>query len=204
MQATATVTWLPHARQQPRPIVVTGANAPNATRWLEVEATRGTAKGRTWIARSDGGEGVARIQLDDGSGVLLRYDPDVYDLKAKHGFSVRLERFIEQRDPGGESVSGYASDIIIVPADPADGEPISRRMQMNEPVTFGGATLYQTSFIPARDRNGQPIPGRYLASVFTAATDPGRICKYAGSAILVAGMILLYLLNRRVPVTRSS
>jgi hypothetical protein len=56
--------------------------------------------------------------------------------------------------------------------------------------------VYQSSFIPERDEHGQQIPGRYLASVFTVATAPGRILKYLGSAVLVAGMIILYVMRR--------
>lgn len=201
MQATAAVSYLPHARPAPRPIVVAGKDAERATRWIEVEARRGTARGRAWIARSDGGPdaGAARLMLDDGSSVLLRYDPEVYDLAEHHGFRVRLERFIERRDPGGERVAGYESEIVILPN---EGEPVRQRVAMNEPVTWGGATLYQSSFMPEFDAHGRPIPGRYASSVFTAATDPGRVLKYLGSFVLVAGMVLMYLLNRRLRVTR--
>lgn len=201
MQATATVTYLPQARPTPRPILVAGKDAERATRWIEVEARRGTARGRAWIARSDANPdaGSARLELDDGSNVLLRYDPEVYDLVKEHGFSVRLERFIERRDPGGERVAGYESEIVV---EPVKGDPLAQRVAMNEPVTYGGATLYQSSFMPEFDAHGRPIPGRYASSVFTAATDPGRVLKYFGSLVLVAGMVLMYLLNRRLRVTR--
>jgi len=201
MQGIATVSFLPNARPAPRPIVVAGKDAERATRWIEVEARRGSARGRAWIARSDGGPeaGSARLLLDDGSSVLLRYDPEVYDLAEHHGFTVRLERFIERRDPGGERVAGYESEIVI---QPVAGEPVRQRVSMNELVTWGGATLYQSSFMPEFDAHGRPIPGRYASSVFTAATDPGRILKYLGSFVLVAGMVLMYLLNRRLRVTR--
>ena len=199
MQGIAQVTFLAHARATPQPIVVAGQNAERATRWLEIEAQRGAARGRAWVARSDGGSGSARIALDDGSAVLVRYDPEIYDLIARNGFSVRLERFIERRDPGGTKVAGYESEVVILPV---DGQPVSRRISMNEPLTWNGVTLYQSSFEPERDSQGMQIPGRYQASVFTAATDPGRWCKYLGSLILVAGMVLMYILNRRLPVTR--
>ncbi len=199
MQGIAQVTFFAHARAVPQPIVVAGKNAERATRWLEIEAQRGNARGRAWVARSDGGSGSARISLDDGSAVLVRYDPEIYDLITENGFSVRLERFIERRDPGGTKVAGYESDISILPV---DGQPQPRRISMNEPLTWNGVTLYQSSFEPERDAQGMPIPGRYQASVFTAATDPGRFCKYLGSLTLVAGMVLMYLLNRRLPVTR--
>jgi len=66
---------------------------------------------------------------------------------------------------------------------------------MNQPLTLGGATLYQTSFFPETDDNGQPT-GRQV-SVFTVAADPGRWCKYIGSGLLVGGILLMYLMRSR-------
>jgi hypothetical protein len=66
---------------------------------------------------------------------------------------------------------------------------------MNAPLSIGGLTLYQTSFFPETTEDGQPT-GRQI-SVFTVAADPGRWCKYCGSALLVGGILLMYLMRQR-------
>lgn len=200
MQGSAQVRFLPQARKQPRPILVAGRDAEVTPRWVEVEVVKGAARGRVWLLRDGRSAGFERLVLDDGSEMLLRYGSEVYDLKQRHGFSVKLERFRETRDPGGEKVAGYESDIQLLRE---GAEPETRRVVMNEPVTCNGVTLYQSSFQPQRDDFGRPIPGLYHSSVFTAATDPGRPLKYLGSLVLVCGMTLIAVLNRRIPVARQ-
>jgi hypothetical protein len=56
--------------------------------------------------------------------------------------------------------------------------------------------LYQT----ARTKLGD---GRFV-SFFTAATDPGRLLKYLGSAILVAGIVTMYVMRMRRRRTRPT
>jgi hypothetical protein len=70
-------------------------------------------------------------------------------------------------------------------------------ISMNEPLDVAGVTIYQTSFFPEQDDDGVPT-GRSV-STFTVAQDRGRWFKYLGSAVLVSGIITMYLLRRRPP-----
>jgi cytochrome c biogenesis protein ResB len=118
--------------------------------------------------------------------VLLHYDRARLDLRRDRGFAVRLERFDEGRDPGGMRSASYASEVAVLTG---DGER-RQRITMNEPLHIGGVTIYQTAFRPEIGEDGMPT-GRQT-SIFTVAEDPGRWLKYAGSALIVAGMMLLW------------
>lgn len=183
MQVDASITWLPAAVPGPEPVhVVPDTKSQHSERWIEIDVGGESC----WLQRGDRKE----LKVGDTS-VFLHYAKAQYDLKSERGFSVQLEKFEEGKDPGGQSSASYASEVTVI----RGGERSSHRVTMNEPLTVNGATLYQSSFIAERDDEGRPT-GRYLASVFTVATDPGLWFKYAGSAILVGGIILMYLMRR--------
>ena len=197
MRLNLALDLVANAERRPEPRDMLPDQADKAARWIEIEATRGAASGRTWLRRggSQDGGGFATIHLSDGSDVLFAYDVARLDLAKRHGVTLRLERFDEGRDVGGGTRATYVSDVRVTPS---DGRPAAtRRITMNEPLVAGGVTFYQTSFVPEVDAEGQPVPGRYRYSVFQAATDPGRPLKYAGSILLVGGIILMYLLRPR-------
>jgi len=58
---------------------------------------------------------------------------------------------------------------------------------MNEPLVHGRFRLYQSSF-------QEPAHGREV-SVLTAAYDPGRGLKYAGSLMICAGIFIMFCLR---------
>jgi hypothetical protein len=183
----AALDYLPHAVPGPEPIAMKPENKDRAERWLEIEISRGTASGRTWISRRS----EQALKLSDGSELLLRYDHAQHDLLAQNGFAVRLERFEEGKDPGGASAT-FASHVIV---NEKDGTPWQGLITMNEPLTVRGVTLYQNSFEPEFDEHGASTGG--YVSYLVAATDPGRWWKYLGSILLVAGILLLYALRRK-------
>ncbi len=187
MQVNASLTYLPAAAPGPEPVrVVPDTKSEHSERWLEIEVAANDAKERCWLKRGE------RKEVKVGAtSVFLHYAKAQYDLESERGFSVQLEKFEEGKDPGGQSSASYASTVTVI----RDGKRSSHHITMNEPLTVNGATLYQSSFIAERDDEGRPT-GRYLASVFTVATDPGLWIKYAGSAILVGGIILLYLMRK--------
>jgi hypothetical protein len=57
-------------------------------------------------------------------------------------------------------------------------------VSMNEPLQHRDLTFYQASYEP-----GEPRP---TVSVFSVNRDPGRLTKYIGSILLVAGVIWLF------------
>lgn len=196
MRLDLSLDLVPHAERRPELRAMLPDRADEAARWIEVEVRRGDASARAWLRRGnhDGG-GYAPVHLSDGSDVLFAYDNARLDLAKQHGLTLRLERFDEGRDVGGGTRATYVSDVRVTPSDGRPAE--TRRITMNEPLQAGGVTFYQTSFVPEIGPDGQPVPGHYRFSVFQAATDPGRPFKYAGSILLVGGIILMYLLRSR-------
>ena len=195
MEIRLNITIIPDAEPAPVPRPMLPDNRDQAARWIEVIVERGNAKGRLWMRRDGGDNGHHTVKLNDGALVLFRYTRAQYDLAQDNGFSVVLDRFDEGKDIGGASTATFASDIQVVPT--SGGTNDAQHISMNEPLRYNGVTLYQSSFIPEQDANGEVVPGRYLASVFTVATAPGRWFKYLGSGILVGGIITLYLMRRK-------
>jgi hypothetical protein len=240
MQLTAQVTWLPHARSGPEPVVMQPGEEDHATRWIELGIEKDGHRGTGWIAHDDA-QPIHLAGVDGAAGdVLVRYRSATYSLKDHHGFSLELERFDEATDPGGAGAATFASHVHIRGLDQAGARELSARLRsdeqqarerlaadavgrwlppallalmrpapvlppsvpethalitMNEPLAVGGVTLYQSSFQPEMDADGQAT-GRQI-SVFTVAQDRGRLCKYLGSALLVGGILLMYFMRRR-------
>jgi hypothetical protein len=186
MQLRATVDWLPHAQPAPEPVSMLPGKQDRAMRWAHIRLSDGTTSTERWFHRDE----VAAVDLGAKT-LFVSYRRAVYDLREQHGFAIRLERFDEGKDPGGMRSASFSSEVSVLPA---SGDPIPALITMNEPLHHAGVTLYQTAFRPETDGKGQPT-GRQV-SVFTAATDPGRIPKYLGSLLLVGGIIMLFLMRR--------
>ena len=188
MAMTADLTYLPSAVSGPEPMTMRPERKDRSTRWVEVEVAKDGKAARTWLSRGS----RQSVTLEGYGPILLSYQQAIFDLKQERGFSIRLDRFDEGKDPGGMMSASYASDVTVVPV---SGEPWKAHISMNEPLHVGSVTLYQTQFMPEMDDQGRPT-GRSV-SVFTAAEDPGRFLKYLGGYILVGGILLLYLWRPR-------
>ncbi|MCS6970428.1 MAG: cytochrome c biogenesis protein ResB [Planctomycetes bacterium] len=187
MRLSAELQWLPAADPAPEPLAMRAGEQERAVRWVQLRFQHGEQVVDAWLRRDSGRE----IRLGSRA-LLVHYRRAAYDLRAEHGFAIRLERFEEGKDPGGQRSASYASIVTVLPS---AGEPWTARITMNEPLTIDGVTLYQTAFRPELDAEGRPT-GRQI-SVFTAASDAGRPLKYLGSGLLVAGIALHYLMRRR-------
>jgi hypothetical protein len=191
MRIDATIgQWLPSARSAPIPVDMQPDKKDRARTWIELEVEDGTQRMRGWLERGT----FRALDLEDDRRLLIRYDKARYDLKDRHGFSVVLDRFINEKDPGGEGNASYKSRVNVVPTN--GDETVIEEISMNEPYFRDGVALYQT----ARTKLGD---GRFV-SFFTAATDPGRLLKYLGSAILVAGIVTMYVMRMRRRRTRPT
>lgn len=178
------VRHLPQAVRMPEALAMRADKKDRATRWLELEVAHGGAAVRRWFARGD----RAAVDVPGFGPVQLSYAKALYDLKERNGFAVVLDRFTAGKDPGGAGNATFASDVTVVTK---DGTRTPALVTMNEPLHHDGVTLYQTAFFPETDDHGAPT-GKDV-SVFTVATDRGRILKYLGSIVLVAGILVLYL-----------
>jgi hypothetical protein len=159
----------------------------SATRWFELEATAGGRTGRAWVPR----DAFARVDIPGGEPVLVNIQRAKVDLREDYGFTVRLEDYLQGKDPGTGRPASYTSRVSILPT---DGAPTTHTIIMNEPLTHDGVWLFQTSPVPVFDEQGRPTGVEGMA--FTAATDPGLGLKYLGSTVLVFGILLMYWLRR--------
>lgn len=186
MELRLEVGHLPAAVPSPEVLALRPDKLDHATRWLELEVAHGDARATCWIARGT----REAVTLPGWGEVMLGYQQAVYDLKEEAGFAVRLERFTVGKDPGGQGSASFASAVTVLPT---TGAPLIADITMNEPLHYGGVTLYQTSFFPETDQQGQ-LTGKDV-SVFTVAADHGRILKYLGSLTLIAGILTMYLMR---------
>jgi hypothetical protein len=187
MQLKARLWWLPTAAPVPVPVPMKPERLDSATRWFELEATAGGRTGRAWVPR----DAFARVDIPGGEPVLVNIQRAKVDLREDYGFTVRLEDYLQGKDPGTGRPASYTSRVTILPK---DGAPTTHTIIMNEPLTHDGVWLFQTSPVPVFDEQGRPTGVEGMA--FTAATDPGLGLKYLGSTVLVFGILLMYWLRR--------
>ena len=95
------------------------------------------------------------------------------------GFSLKLLDFKISYHQGASKAKSYESKVEM-----EDGSHIL--ISMNEPLKHKGWTFYQSSFIEPKKEDDSYI------SVLSVNRDPGRILKYAGSLLIVIGVILLF------------
>ena len=74
--------------------------------------------------------------------------------------------------------------------DSAKGPDEQRQIAMNEPLTVGKFTFYQSSF--------EDSPSGGKRSVLSVAYDPGRRLKYLGSLMICAGTLLMFLVRSKL------
>ncbi len=121
------------------------------------------------------------------------------DTRARLNAEITAEQALRDRRfaagfPGNLVPSALAG-WLRRPALPPTVDAGPATVTMNEPLERAGVAIYQASYFPETDDQGNPT-GR-LGSVFTVARDPGRPYKYAGSALLVGGILLLYFLRKK-------
>lgn len=94
------------------------------------------------------------------------------------GFDLTLDRFRIGMYPGTSQPRSYESHVTI--QSPATGEQVSRVISMNAPASYGGFSLYQSSYAQERGRS---------VSYLSVSRDPGRPIVFAGYFGMMAGMV---------------
>ncbi|MCC7443009.1 MAG: cytochrome c biogenesis protein ResB [Bdellovibrionales bacterium] len=122
-----------------------------------------------------------------GRDVLMSFGPRRVILP----FGIQLNQFTIEHYEGTRNPSSYASKVQLA-EEGKESDPFM--ISMNEPLTHGGFTFYQASYVPA-----EPRP---VTSVFSVNRDPGRWVKYLGAILIVLGSILLF--HRRIQQTRKT
>lgn len=100
-------------------------------------------------------------------------------------FRIQLEKFEMGTDPGTTKAATYESYVQV--QDAAKKDAPKAHISMNEPLQYGGYTFYQASY--------QLRDGQAPLSVFSVNFDPGRWVKYAGSLIMVYGILIMFIMN---------
>ncbi|MHB8971082.1 MAG: cytochrome c biogenesis protein ResB [Pirellulaceae bacterium] len=136
-----------------------------------------------WLSRGEGEFGMQTVFTPQGF-VAVTFGYQQMPL----GFTVELEKFQRSVNPGHAGDAAFASRVKLL--DPEQDTPLSREISMNEPLTHGQFTFYQSSF--------QELPGNIQMSVLTAAYDPGRLCKYLGSLMICGGIVIMFTMRSHV------
>lgn len=123
----------------------------------------------------------------DGKKVSIAYGNATIPLP----FTIQLEKFTVGRDPGTNNPASFTSNVIL----DQSGVFLHKKtsIYMNNPLKWGGYTFYQSSY--------QEIPGQPTVSILSVGKDPGRSVKYAGSILLIAGIIIMYFFKKFLPKT---
>lgn len=170
--------YLPRARQEVSFVpVAKSAGGDQLEAAAQVEVLAGDVTQRVWLKRNDDRHGFARLPTPDGS-LLLTFGYESLPL----GFSLELVDFQREQNPGGMGDASFASVVRLI--DEASGIDEERTIAMNQPLTHGKFTFYQSSFMEQ--------PGQGDLSVLSVAYDPGRGLKYAGSLMICAGTFLMF------------
>ncbi len=173
--------WIPDATIQVvyKPARVQyGAQAPSSA----IHITGGDASTDVWLGLGD----RAVLHLGDQD-VGLGY----FAKRVILPFSLRLDRFSIEHDPGTLRAASYSSQVTVNGTGAGSGAGVEKKatISMNEPMEMNGYTVYQSSY-----EDSEPRP---VTSVFSVNRDPGRFWKYLGSLLIVLGSVLLFAVKYR-------
>jgi len=181
--------YLPWARKVESfaPVALAAGQKSDAEAAAQVELEMAGRIERFWLRRNDAPLGIRKFGTPSGPLVIMfGYE------KSPLGFSVKLVDF--RRDSKAEP-AGSASCVSQVQLSEGakDSEGVSannpvRRISTHSPLRYGAFTIYQAGF--------RPLSNRGDVSVLRVTSDPGRLLKYLGGAMVVCG--ILYLLCLRV------
>ncbi len=182
--SVALVQHLPRARKEVtfQPVELTAREAGDAEAAALVELTVDGQSRQVWLKRGDQQYGLQSVLTSRGPiDVLLGYET------VPLGCTVQLKEFTRRPNPGGMGNAFFASSVRV--RDPAKGLDAQRQIAMNEPLTVGKFTFYQSSF--------EESPSGGKKSVLSVAYDPGRRLKYLGSLLICAGTLLMLLVRTK-------
>ena len=104
------------------------------------------------------------------------------------GFTLQLLDFRAPRYPGTDRPSSFESDVKMI--DPVKQIELKQKIYMNNPLYCNGYIVFQSSYIEGK--NGQPD-----ISIFSVSKSPGTPIIYAGSIVMILGMIIVVILKAR-------
>ncbi len=99
------------------------------------------------------------------------------------GFEIELKDFIVEYYQGTNKPAEFKSKVLL--KDPEEGLFKEVLISMNEPLIHKGYRIYQSGYQLGKE-------GKPDISIFTVSKDIGIPLKYAGSIIMVIGIILIF------------
>jgi len=132
-----------------------------ALRWLETDPQEelNLAGCLVEVLGKSGDKASKRLILHggDANACTVTIDGKIYGLRLRREiwpmpFQVRLDKSVGEYYPGTTKPSSFQSDITRI----ADGSEKNFRIKMNEPMRYGGFTLYQARW---EDRGDRPMSG---------------------------------------------
>ena len=186
--SVALAQYLPRARKELtfQPLERTAAEAADAEAAVLVELTVDGQRRQAWLKRGEPQSGVQSVLTGRGP-IDLLFGYEAVPL----GCTIQLQEFTRRPNPGGVGNAFFASTVRV--REPAQGLDEERQISLNEPLTVGSFTFYQSSF--------EDSPNKGKVSVLAVAYDPGRRLKYLGSLMICAGTLLMLLVLPRQEVS---
>jgi hypothetical protein len=174
--------YFPHARRRIRfeplePVPGARQRDPAGEPAARFEILAGGVTQEVWLRRNDPVYG--RRLLATASGTLsLSFESS----RAPLGFELTLIDFQRRRNPGNIGNASFTSRVRVV--DPVRGLTAEHEIAMNQPLTAGRLTLYQSGIDDQQGENP--------ASRFRVAHDPGRAMKYLGGLMVCLGIAIMF------------
>ncbi len=141
---------------------------------LHITVRDGERTGEAWLALE---QPVELLMGKDA--VVVEYRPARRELP----FAIKLLDFRKIDYPGTQMAAAFESDVELT--DPQRGIILMRKISMNNPLRYRGFSFFQSSY----------IPGPPETTVLSVRSDPGTPFVYAGFAIVIAGIISLFVLR---------
>ncbi len=170
---------LPHARREVSflPLELGPGEERDVEPAALIRVSAGGTTEEVWMQRNHSEYGMQRIQTKEGP-LDLRFGNEHLPL----GFSLRLVRFTRGMNPGRMGAASFASRVRLI--DPHHGINEERNISMNEPLSHGRYTFYQSSY--------KDLDNGKSASILSVAYDPGRLAKYLGSLMICLGIFVMF------------
>jgi len=158
----------------PRPMPAQG-KAPNPA--ARIEFQKGKDSHSAWFTRGD-----HQIFFLDGQPFHVTCGLRSLPLD----FDIELKDFMIDYYPGTERPASFKSNVVL--EDPSRGLTRSTLISMNKPLEHRGFKIYQSGY--------QLSPGEPDISVFAVGRDPGVPVKYAGSIVMILGIVTMFYMKK--------
>ncbi|HVP13651.1 MAG TPA: cytochrome c biogenesis protein ResB [Phycisphaerae bacterium] len=176
-----------HARQVRSASPVEPVRA-NRTPAILVKMGGGEKGTEAWLRKDE-----AQTVEEGGQRWSLTYT----DQEVPLGYKLTLNRFHVGHYPGEMAPRSFESHITI--SEPLAGREENRTISMNQPVAFGGFSLFQSSY--QQGEGG-------ATSVLSVARDPGQPIVFVGYITMLIGMIVVLITRmrdrRRIAAARAA